>query len=117
MSTVLKSDRLVTDRLVLRRVEARDTPAFLEYMNDFEVTRWLARVPYPYTRQHAQEYLARQEASDEVLSYVIDYDGDAIGGVSCRDHLGYWIAAPFAGQGFATEAAIAATDPRAASAA
>src|SRR5689334_1591448 len=54
--------RLETARLVLRDWMLADLPALLEGLNDLSVSRWLAFVPYPYTK----------EAAERWLSYCID---------------------------------------------
>ena len=49
MMRAMLPDRILrTDRLVLRPAELHDAQAIADGLSDFEVTRWLARVPYPY---------------------------------------------------------------------
>lgn len=50
--------RLETARLVLRDWTPADIPALIEGLNDLSVSRWLAFVPYPYTRAAAESWLA-----------------------------------------------------------
>jgi len=101
---------LQSERLNLRPPRPWDIQDIAVWLGDFEVARMTARVPYPYTEDHAEEFLAR--APDGRHIFVIERrtdqrfvgmvglhpDGEAFG-------LGYWLAKPYWGQGFATEAA------------
>ncbi|MCX5494684.1 GNAT family N-acetyltransferase [Kaistia dalseonensis] len=103
--------RIETERLVLRPAELSDADAITAGLGDFEVTRWLARVPYPYDREEAERFLLwerRQRGSGNERVYIIDRDGP-LGLISLRDFgrapvLGYWIARPHWGKGYMTEA-------------
>ncbi len=111
--------RLPTERLVLRPLEPRDAEDLHRLINDWEVTRTLAVVPFPYPRELADDWIAstaRQiaegtawhlaitghEGTNEVLVGVI---GLAIDRASRTGRLGYWVGRRFWGHGVATEAA------------
>jgi [ribosomal protein S5]-alanine N-acetyltransferase len=104
-----------TVRLKLRWSEAADAPLWQAYLNDFDVSKMMARVPFPYTAADAEEGLAlhrANRASGAGLNCTIFADM-LIGGISLNDiangegTLGYWIAKPYWGRGFASEAARA----------
>lgn len=50
--------RIETARLLLRPVAEQDLDAIVAGINDFEVSKMLARVPYPYARRDAESFLA-----------------------------------------------------------
>jgi RimJ/RimL family protein N-acetyltransferase len=113
-----RSLRIVTRRLVLRLPQVSDLDAIVAGLGDLRVSRMLARVPFPYGRADAEEFLAladQQNASGRFLHLVIDLGGQAIGGIGLHDlpeadDFGYWIAADHWGKGFASEAAVGILD-------
>ncbi len=102
---------LATDRLILRPYRAYDAWELTRYLSDAQVSWTLARVPHPYTLNHAHAFLAQNPEG-----FVITHDGALVGacgvhprdkdGMSCFE-IGYWIGKPFWGRGFASEAASA----------
>jgi len=108
--------QLQTERLLLRPQTAADIPSLVSLLNDFEVAKNLARVPHPYTEDHARSFLVRgAEERAKGIAYpfamIAKSDGTLIGG--CGLHLkddgvfelGYWIGRPFWGRGYASEGA------------
>ena len=104
---------LVTDRLVLRPYRAEDAADLLDWLGDFEVSRWLARVPHPYRPADAEAFVAAGMTGGDVLGFAITLDGDRlIGAVGLDDlsgapTLGYWLGRYHWGRGLMTEAAAA----------
>src|SRR5674476_86870 len=49
---------IATERLTLRPLVPEDAPALHRLINDWEVTRNLAVVPFPYPRDLADEWIA-----------------------------------------------------------
>lgn len=103
-----------TERLLLRPGWAEDAPALAAAVGDAAVARHLAQVPFPYGEEDARAFLslpaepalprflitARTKGAPRLIGGVglqQGYDG--------RPELGYWIARPYWGLGFATEAA------------
>jgi len=83
---------------------------------DERIVRNLARAPWPYRPQHAREFVARP-IEPVFPRFLIARTSDAavIGGIGidAREgdvELGYWIAQPHWGQGYATEAGRAALE-------
>lgn len=105
-----------TERLLLRPGWGEDAPALARALSDCAVIRNLAKVPAPYSLQHAEAFLAADRPIDEP-SFLIMRRTDAapalVGsiGIARRTdgeyELGYWIARESWGRGFATEAARA----------
>lgn len=110
--------RIETERLVLRRPRLRDAPRIATLLNNFEVTRNLARVPYPYTINMAVDWLIRQKKEwtpDSITFAVCDSRHGLMG--FCGMHregdfaeIGYWLGQPFWGKGYMTEATAAVID-------
>ncbi|WP_337267893.1 GNAT family N-acetyltransferase [Oryzifoliimicrobium ureilyticus] len=108
---------IVTERLVLRPHRMSDADAITQSLSDFAVTRMLSRVPVPYHRQDALDWLV--PVTSGVVSdwyFAITQGDDAhIGTVGIdlrrgRWHLGYWLNRYYWGRGYITEAAAAALE-------
>ena len=108
-----------TERLLLRPGWAEDAPALAAAIADEMIVRNLATAPWPYRLRDAEAFLAQPR--DPVLpSFLIfertDGAPNLVGscGLGRRPsgavELGYWIARPFWGHGYATEAAVALVD-------
>jgi len=113
-----------TARLRLRCLRDDDLADLVRLIGNWEVTRWLAAVPYPYTETDGREFLAlmRQDyATGQPQRFTLalrETDG-LIGGVgldgsrgdgSNEPALGYWIGQPYWGNGYAREAVAAIID-------
>jgi RimJ/RimL family protein N-acetyltransferase len=99
-----------SERLFLRPAWPEDWEAVLGGIADEGVVRNLARAPWPYGPDEARAFVARgQDPRFPSFLIVRPEDGRAVGcvGLSERDdeiELGYWIARPWWGRGYATEA-------------
>jgi 8-oxo-dGTP diphosphatase len=110
---------LTTDRLTLRPLVPQDAEALHRLVNDFEVTRNLTVVPFPYPRALADDWIAAtareladgtayqvaitgHEGTDEMLIGVAGVRLDA---KARTGRIGYWVGRRFWGHGVATEAA------------
>jgi len=103
---------LVTDRLTLRPPQEADVEALVRGLGNLNVSQWTGRVPYPYGRSDAEDYIARSRSTPQhELTLFITLGGELIGGIGItQDELGYWLAEQQWGQGIGTEAARAVTD-------
>jgi RimJ/RimL family protein N-acetyltransferase len=108
-----------TDRLLLRPGWAEDAPALARAIADEQIVRNLATAPWPYALKDAEAFLASPR--DPVMpSFLITERTNGapriVGacGLGRRPsgavEMGYWIARPFWGKGFATEASRALID-------
>jgi RimJ/RimL family protein N-acetyltransferase len=108
-----------TERLLLRPGWAEDAPALAAAIADEMIVRNLATAPWPYRLRDAEAFLAQPR--DPVLPSFLIFERTAgapnlVGscGLGRRPsgavELGYWIARPFWGCGYATEAAVALID-------
>ncbi|MBD8892458.1 GNAT family N-acetyltransferase [Roseibium litorale] len=102
---------LKTDRLILRPQIEADLPRLVELIGDYEVSKMLSVVPYPYTLADGQEWLARvnEEAGNAPVAFAIDAGEGVIGVVSlgklpAAPVLGYWLGRAYWGKGYMSEA-------------
>jgi RimJ/RimL family protein N-acetyltransferase len=108
---------LETERLVLRAPRLEDAKAIAALANDRRIAENTRRIPHPYTRVDAEDFIASVAAGAREVAFVVTLaQGPLIGacGLAMTDgptpELGYWVGAPFWGKGFATEAARALID-------
>lgn len=105
-----------TPRLLLRPGWAEDAPRLHAAIADEAIVRNLATAPWPYALEDARSFLAREP--DPLHPSLLIFkrtqgQPHLVGhcGISPSDtgelELGYWIARPYWGLGFATEAAAA----------
>jgi ribosomal-protein-alanine N-acetyltransferase len=108
---------IISKRLTLRLIEELDAPAVTALMTP-EISRWLASWPAPLTLEMARDRIALLRAGaarGDIFPYAVERLGAFVGMVilartpDCAAHgeLGYWLGAPFQGQGFMTEAVVA----------
>lgn len=108
-----------TERLLLRPGWAEDAPALARAIADEQVVRNLATAPWPFALQDAEAFLAapRDPALPSFLIMERTDGAPRIVGAcglgrrpSGAVEMGYWIARPYWGRGFATEASRALID-------
>lgn len=112
--------KLVLEKSVIRSWRLQDETSLVRYANNRNVSRNLRdHFPFPYSEEHAREFLASATNQSTESHYAIESDGEAIGGIGVRlkedverhvAELGYWLGEPFWGRGIMTEAVIAITE-------
>ncbi|MDB5371260.1 MAG: 7,8-dihydro-8-oxoguanine-triphosphatase [Roseomonas sp.] len=109
---------LRTERLTLRPLGPGDAAQLHRLINDWDVVRWLSRVPFPYPRELADEWIAsthRQRAAGEAWHLaIVEQEGEQDMLVGCvglmlqpgerSAELGYWVGRKYWGHGVAAEA-------------
>ncbi len=110
---------LRTERLLLRDFREDDIPALVRLAGAREVAATTLRIPHPYTKEHAKQFLEMRQEQKFGYSFAITLlaTGELCGAVGLhpdpvhpRAELGYWIGLPHWGHGYATEAARAVVD-------
>ncbi|KWV90582.1 GNAT family N-acetyltransferase [Erythrobacter sp. YT30] len=102
-----------SDRLLLRPIWPEDWPGIFSGIADEGIVRNLASAPWPYEEKDAREFTALPtdplhprfmitRARDALVIGCIGID--PVPGDETMVELGYWIARPHWGQGYATEA-------------
>jgi RimJ/RimL family protein N-acetyltransferase len=89
------------DLIPLYDVQAADIVAGLA---EFDVARWLSRVPFPYGLDDARAYQEGFGGADSSIRAIV-VEGQFAGIIGIKPDLGYWLAKPFWGRGLATAAA------------
>jgi 8-oxo-dGTP diphosphatase len=107
---------LSADGVTLRPLRAADAVPLHRLINDWDVAKNLARVPFPYPRDLADEWIAtthRLMTEARAWHLAIERDGALIGGIGLTldpdgtsAELGYWVGRPFWRQGAGLAAAI-----------
>ena len=100
---------LVTKRLTLRPPLEVDADDIALHLSNWNVSRMLARVPFPYDRKDAQDWIAGCDtAGPEELIFTIHRERmigvASIEGGSTAPRLGYWLGEAWWGKGYMTEA-------------
>jgi RimJ/RimL family protein N-acetyltransferase len=108
-----------TQRLTLRVPAKADVERVAAFCVDHDVARMTTRMPSPYTRGHAEDFVTRcgtQNRSRDNTFAIELADEGLIGVVGLftnpdgRVEMGYWIGRPYWGRGYATEATKGALD-------
>ena len=110
------SDNMVT----LRELATADAPAVTAACRDPEILRWTAEIPEDYKEEQARAWIeSTQEgwAKGNAEFAITEAESDTVAGViglfTREDwiaEIGYWIAAPFRGRGYATRALTLVSD-------
>jgi RimJ/RimL family protein N-acetyltransferase len=108
-----------TKRLVLRPLQQQDAEPIFSLFNNWEVVRRLSSPPWPYTLDHARDFIRnrmkpRQNPAEAI--FIITADGKLAGVIDWMPStraaggsptLGYWLGQPYWGRGYMSEAARA----------
>jgi RimJ/RimL family protein N-acetyltransferase len=109
-----------TPRLVLRPVQPGDAPALLPLIRNWNVVKWLARAPWPYTAEDMTWFMdnvagPRALTADPVYALLLGGQ-TPIGAAECSTRgapqdagpdLGFWMGEPYWGRGYMSEAVSA----------
>ena len=111
--------QLALTRCLIRPWTLADAASLQRHANDRRVSIQLRdRFPFPYTSEHAQNFLSWVTTQASPTVWAIDIDGDACGSIGIELHtdvervsagIGYWLGQSMWGKGIATEALLAVT--------
>lgn len=102
-----------TDRLILRQFKLSDADDIVEGLNNLNVSKWMAFVPYPYTKQDAIKYITSSiEKRLYNFAIVLKSENKVIGSTQISNISlvhgtaggGIWINEKYHGHGYGTEA-------------
>ncbi|MCX6708930.1 MAG: GNAT family N-acetyltransferase [Candidatus Woesearchaeota archaeon] len=100
-------------RVTLRTLRKSDADKITEYCKNPAISRWTRSIPYPYVKKYAIDYIKNSKEKwnkKEAYNFVITRKEKIIGSIALMiknegiAELGYWIAKPYWGEGYATEA-------------
>ena len=108
--------KIESKRLILRNWEYGDVEDIVEGLNNIEVAKWMAGVPYPYTENDAKQFIQHTKDQDEnvkiSLAIVLKENNKVIGGTEIRNINrkdgtaggGIWLNEKYQKNGYGTEA-------------
>ena len=106
-----KDTYIKTDRLVIGKPCKDDIPDLVSLLGNWNVSKWLSSVPYPYEESDASDWL--DIMAQDIYAYNIFLNDLIIGGIGLMDitktdaEVGYWIGEEYWGNGYASEALAA----------
>ena len=111
---------LETERLILRAPRLGDAKIVAALANDRRIAENTARIPHPYRRTDADDFILSANRGSETTFVVAQRNGQgspqvigACGFTQIDRHppeIGYWLGVKFWGKGYATEAVRAVID-------
>ena len=109
--------RIDGDRVFLREWQYSDIADLIQGLNNINVSKWMASVPFPYTKNDAISFIERAKEANDVsngfrFAIVLKENEKVIGGtelirINEKDGTaggGIWINEIYQGKGFGTEA-------------
>lgn len=77
-------------RIILRNWRDEDIDDLVQGLNNINVSKWLAAIPYPYTRQDAKNFISYAKDSNDnskniMLAIVLKENNKVIGGTSIEN--------------------------------
>ena len=111
--------RIESERLWLRRPAMADAARIVDLLDDPEIARMTANIPYPYQLRDAVDFLERLSGGGFARDRPLLIDHREFGPIGMTGfqyagdpypEIGYWLGRTFRGRGFATEAVCAALD-------
>lgn len=102
-------------RIILRSWRDEDIDSLVEGLNNINVSKWLANVPYPYTKQDAKNFIEFSKNTDQskniMLAIVLSESNKVIGGTSIENinkkdgtaEGGIWLNEKYQKNGYGTE--------------
>lgn len=93
----------------LKKYTRDDGVALQQLLNDFDVSKWTASLPYPFSLEDAYTWIDKQTSKKHCFAIFVEdrLIGD-VGLYPTHDggfELGYWLGKDYWGQGYATLAA------------
>jgi len=98
----------------LRPWNIEDAESLVENANNFEIARFMSDAfPYPYTIEHAKNFIAFATKDEPIHIFAIEIDGQAVGGIGIHPQadimkknaeLGYWLGEKYWGKGIISKA-------------
>jgi [ribosomal protein S5]-alanine N-acetyltransferase len=105
---------------IVRSYRPGDAASLAKHGNNRRIWENLRdRFPHPFTEAHAAQYIEQLSSSNDEVSFAIEVEGEAVGGISLRPgsdierigaELGYWLGEAFWNRGITTAAIRLVTD-------
>ena len=111
---------LTNQSITLRPWQQKDRNSLLNYANNQKIFNNLTdRFPHPFTQESADWFLNWTQSHNPPQILAIDLNGEAIGSIGLHPQedvfrfnceLGYWLAEPYWGKGYTTQAVLLMLD-------
>lgn len=98
----------------LRTWQTEDAASLAQYLNNKNIwNNCRDGLPYPYSQEDANVFLAMVQAKENIHDFCIEVNGEAVGNIGFipatdverfSAEVGYWIGEPFWNQGIVTDA-------------
>ena len=98
----------------LRTWQTEDAASLAQYLNNKNIwDNCRDGLPYPYSQEDANVFLAMVQAKENIQDFCIEVNGEAVGSIGFvpatdverfSAEVGYWIGEPFWNQGIVTDA-------------
>ena len=115
--------QLILSKSIIRSYRPEDAPSATKHIGSYNVVKNMSLVPYPYTLDHAIEWITRSTASNPETHFAIAIDDEVVGGIGLEladpkrtcvsryvAELGYWLGESLWGRGIMSEAVFAFTE-------
>jgi RimJ/RimL family protein N-acetyltransferase len=108
--------KIESSRIILRNWEDDDVADLVDGLNNIEVAKWMAGIPFPYTEEDAKNFIEGAKNDDEnvkiALAIVLKENNKVIGGTEIRNINkkdgtaggGIWLNEKYQKNGYGTEA-------------
>ena len=105
--------KIESKRLILRNWEDGDVEDIVEGLNNINVAKWMASVPFPYTEEDAKNFITKSiENNLYNFAIVLKEENKVIGGTQLTNISyihgtaggGIWLNEKYQGKGYGTEA-------------
>jgi len=119
----VKQNITKNEKIYLRNLVWEDAPKIYDFMQEYDLVKYLAELPQPYKIEHAYSFIDfAQRENEEVKTHhfaIVETNmGDFVGAIGLKDinlisksaEIGYWIGKKYWGKGFASEAIGAVID-------
>ena len=100
--------------IVLRNLQIDDAETFALHANNSAIANNMTnQFPFPYTKEHALEFIRRVNSLKPAQIFAIDFEGEAIGAIGLHPQndiflknaeLGYWLVEKYWDRGFVSVA-------------
>ncbi|MBI1935361.1 GNAT family N-acetyltransferase [Candidatus Woesearchaeota archaeon] len=104
---------------ILRPYGKGDEKSLIENINDKKVSRYMCRIPYPYSMKDAKKWMKEFKKTNKnktACSFAIEINGELVGGIGLMNiekhkaEIGYWLGRKYWNVGIMTQAVKIATD-------
>jgi len=107
---------LKSKKFILRPFKKGDENSLVENINDKLIYRYTCKIPYPYTKKDANNYINKIIKKKGGIAFAIDIDGKVVGCVGLNNikkhkaEIGYWIGKRYWKQGIVSSAVKLVTE-------